>query len=299
MCYFRIWKSRSMNCKTVQLKYHLIHLAIITCNVPSMVSISSFHSYFLEFLHLPQLLNIKKHKTLPCFYLRYSNASGCSGELSLKLLCLKTSKDFVWTLERPEQSKCVPHSFFPQVARSLGKNQPFYSIARYTPERKPASFDETPFTFTIIMNYKHRGNCHDLPVNLSITSTENSNQPHTISDFCQILSMVVAAISSHRPAFDPEKDCFVICRISNSNWLESFPEAWHILKEVNSVHDVINLFVIMAGRCVIQTALVSAVECDGLHMLRNRYQARSESWVYETRRNRQFLPAASKEQELA
>lgn len=127
------------------------------------------------------------------------------------------------------------------------------------------------------MNYKHRGNCHDLPVNLSITSTENSNQPHTISDFCQILSMVVAAISSHRPAFDPEKDCFVICRISNSNWLESFPEAWHILKEVNSVHDVINLFVIMAGRCVIQTALVSAVECDGLHMLRNRYQARSES----------------------
>ena len=166
-----------------------------------------------------------------------------------------------------------------------------------TPERSPTILDQTPFTFTIIMNCNCRGNCHDLPVTLSITSTENSNQPHAISDFCHILSMVVATISSRRPAFDLENDSFVIWGISNSDWLESFPEAWHgILQEIKWVHNVIHLFVITVVRCVIQTALVPAVACDGLHMLRNRYQARSESWVYETRQNRLFLPAASKEQ---
>ena len=77
------------------------------------------------------------------------------------------------------------------------------------------------------MNCEYRGNCHDLPVNLSITSTENS---HSISNILSdILSTVVATISSHRQAFELEKDSFVIFGISNFAWLESFPLTWHIL----------------------------------------------------------------------
>lgn len=161
-------------------------------------------------------------------------------------------------------------------------------------ERRPASLDQIPFTFTIIMNCEYRGNCHDLPVNLSITSTENSHSISNISS--DILSTVVATISSHRQAFELEKDSFVIFGISNFAWLETFPSLGTFYMRVFWVHDVINPFVIKAVRCVIQTVLVSAVACDELRMLQNHYQARSESWVYETRRNRLFLPAASKEQ---